>query len=219
MRSEDAAVQVVVCDDHPLIREAVARWVSEDPALQLVGETDGVSSALDAISATEPDVAVVDMRLGDGDAFDLLRALDDLGQNARVLILSSFEDPAVVHKALEAGAAGYLSKSADGGSVCAAVRAIARGERVIAPHLQSSVFAEISRRRREPEANAPSTLSQRERAALTLAAHGRNEREIAKELSVSTSSVKSYMRRAYEKLGVRDRASAVGEAVRRGMID
>lgn len=205
-----------MCDDHPLMRAALARTVREHPRLQVLAEADSTCAAIAAIGRYRPDIAITDMRLGDGDAIEVLQALSAHRLPTRVLVISGFEDPALIHRALKTGARGYIPKRASGEEICAAALAVSRGETFVAPELQSAVLAQIAASDRGDDRVA---LSARERAALQLAARGRNEREIAAELVVSTSSVKSYMRRAYEKLGSRDKTSAVGEAIRRGLID
>lgn len=216
--SGDEPITVVVGDDHPLMREAVARTLSTSPALTVVAQADSTRTVLTAIREHEPKVAVVDLRLGDGDAFEVLATARDEHLRARFLLVSSFGEPALVHKALQGGASGYLTKGADAQTLVSAVRGVAAGQTVVGADLQSALLAEIGRR--DPATQADSAvLSARELAALQLVAAGRKEREIATALAVSGSSVKSYLRRAYEKLGANDRSSAVAEAVRRGLID
>jgi two-component system nitrate/nitrite response regulator NarL len=133
----------------------------------------------------------------------------------RVLLVSANNDPAIVYHALQQGAAGYLPKESSRSEIVNAVLECARGRDVVAPDLASGLAAEI-RRRAEP--SGP-TLSVREREVLGMIANGASIPAIAKQLFLAPSTVKTHVQRLYEKLGVGDRAAAVAEAMRRGLLD
>jgi two-component system nitrate/nitrite response regulator NarL len=163
----------------------------------------------------EPDVVVLDMGLPDHDGYWVLGEIGRMQSSARVLVLSGDESPQSVSRALAAGAAGYMIKDVEGDAICSAILAVARGEDVVARRLQRGVTAE---RRRLAQQPAP-LLTRREREALSLAADGRSTAEIALLLHVSAATVKTHLANAYRKLGVSDRAAAVAEGARRGLID
>ena len=206
-------VRVLVADDHPAMRRALARLVSADGALELVAEAVDGPSALEQIEALAPDVALLDVRMPGRDGLDVLRALMATGSRVRVLLISGYEDGAIAHQAISLGAAGFLSKDSEEDEIRAAIFDVAEGRSVLSRSLQSSVLDQI--RQRVP---GRANLSGRERELLELAAAGASNNEIAQRLSLSPNTVKTYWQRLYEKLGASDRASAIAEALRRGLV-
>jgi len=209
----DGSVRVLVADDHPAMRRALARLVIEHHSLELVGEAVDGDEAVEMIAAVSPDVALLDVRMPKLDGLGLVRRLREEGSPVRVLLISGYEDGAIVHEAISQGAAGFLSKDSEEKEICDAILDVARGRKVLSIALQSGVLDQI--RRRAPE---PVTLSARERELLELAADGVTSAEIAKRLFLSPNTVKTYWQRLYEKLGANDRASAIAEAIRRGLL-
>jgi two-component system, NarL family, nitrate/nitrite response regulator NarL len=219
LRDEDAAadvdgrVRVLVADDHPAMRRALARLVTEHPAFELVGEATDGAEAIDMIEAVSPDVALLDVRMPKLDGLRLLERLQAQAPSVRVLLISGYEDSAIVHEAISRGAAGFLLKDSEEAEICAAISDVARGRAVLSIALQSGVLDQI--RLRAPQ---PVTLSARERELLELATQGITSAEIARRLCLSPNTVKTYWQRLYEKLGASDRASAIAEAIRRGLL-
>ena len=209
-------VTVLVADDHPLFRDGIARAVKDRPDLELVGEAADGRAALDGIRELAPAVAIVDLRLPDLDGMDILNAVKRDGLATRILMLSASTEGPLVFQAVSAGAAGYLSKNADRTAVCDAVAAIARGESVLDPGVQSGLFAEV--RSRGVTDQRP-VLTQREGEILRLIAEGKSAPDISRELFLSTATVKTHLGHLYEKLGVSDRAACVAEAMRRGLLE
>jgi two-component system, NarL family, nitrate/nitrite response regulator NarL len=209
-------VTVLVADDHPLFREGIARAVRERPDLELVAELSDGRAALECIRATSPSVAVVDLRLPELDGVAIANAVTRDGLPTRVLVLSAFTDPRLVYEAMAAGAAGYFSKDADRDAVLDAIAAVARGESRVEPGLQTALFDEL--RGRAHDDDRP-RLTPREREILGLMADGLSAPAIGKRLYVATATVKSHQARIYEKLAVSDRAAAVAEAMRRGLLE
>jgi two-component system nitrate/nitrite response regulator NarL len=207
-------VRVLVAEDHPLYRKGLVESISEREELELVDEVDGGEKALEAIESLRPDVVVLDMRLPGLDGLEVLRQIQEQGRDTKVLMLSAHLEGDVVYDALQAGAAGYLSKEAVGDEICEAVLAVAAGERALSPALQSGLVDEIARRRDEK-----SRLSVREREILELMAEGLSNVQIGERLSVSESTVKSYAGRMFEKLDVATRGAAIAEGMRRGILD
>jgi two-component system nitrate/nitrite response regulator NarL len=209
-------VRVVVADDHPLFREGIERAVRERPELELVaGAADG-REALDRIRDLEPVVAVVDLKLPGLDGLQILNAVTRDGLPTRVLFLSASGDPEVVYRAVQGGAAGYFLKESDREAILDAIAAVARGRTVIDPNLQAGVFDQI--RLRGTGDDRP-ILTAREREVLTLMADGLSGPQIADRLIVALPTVKTHQARLYEKLGVSERAAAVAEAMRRGLLE
>jgi two-component system nitrate/nitrite response regulator NarL len=209
-------VSVVVADDHPLFREGIERAVRERPALELVGSAQDGRGALEVVRGVEPRVAVIDLRLPGLDGLQILNALTRDGVPTRVLILSASGDPELVFSAVQGGAAGYFRKEADRHTILDAISAVARGRTVIDPALHTGVFDQI--RLRGTGEDRP-ILTAREKEVLTLMADGLSGPQIAGRLIIALPTVKTHQARLYEKLGVSDRAAAVAEAMRRGLLE
>jgi two-component system, NarL family, nitrate/nitrite response regulator NarL len=211
-----ARVQVVVADDHPLFREGIERAVRERPDLELVASAADGREALARIRELTPRVAVLDMRLPGLDGLQVLNAVTRDALHTRVLILSASGDPELVYRAVQGGAAGYFRKEADRQAILDAIAAVARGATVIEPGLQAGVFDQISDRATSEDRPI---LTAREREVLTLMAEGASGPQIADRLIIALPTVKTHQARLYEKLGVSDRAAAVAEAMRRGLLE
>jgi two-component system nitrate/nitrite response regulator NarL len=207
---------VLIADDHPLYREGLARAVSGRPDLELVAEATDGRAALEQIHQLAPDVAVLDMRMPGLRGLEVVEALTRDGSPTRVLVLSAAVESSLVYAAVAAGAAGYWSKDADRDAICDAIAAVARGERVLDPSLQSGVFSEIHAR--EVDTGRP-VLTSREHEILLCIAQGKTAPAIGAELFLSTATIKTHLAHLYEKLGVNDRAAAVAEAMRRGLLE
>jgi two-component system, NarL family, nitrate/nitrite response regulator NarL len=208
-------VRVLVAEDHPLFRQAVVRTVKERPDFEVVAETADGREALDAIRALRPDVAVLDLKMPGLDGVQVLNALTRDGDATRVVLLSAYLDGATAFEAVAAGAAAYLSKDADGTRIADAIAAVARGETVIGQEVQSGLAQQI----RAQRDGRRTLLSAREREVLGHVADGRSAPEIGRLLFLSTATVKGHLQSLYDKLGVSDRAAAVAEAMRRGLLE
>ena len=206
---------MLVVDDHPLFRDAMARLLRSWAEVEVIGEAASGRAALERIRADPPDVAVVDVRMPDVDGVQLCAAVGRDGLATRILIVSGYDDDELVYAALEAGAAGYVPKDAPRDEMARAVLAVAHGEMAIAARLASGLASQIRIRR---ERTGP-LLTDREREVLALLAEGKSAPEIGRMLFLATSTVKSHLAHLYEKLGVSDRAAAVAEAMRRGLIE
>jgi two-component system, NarL family, nitrate/nitrite response regulator NarL len=209
-------VSVVVADDHPLFREGIERAVKERPELELVGSARDGREALDLVRALQPLVAVIDLRLPGLDGLQVLNAVTRDGVPTRVLILSASGDPELVYRAVQGGAAGYFRKEADRHTILDAISAVARGDTVVDAVLHAGVFDQIRLRGTGEERPI---LTAREKEVLTLMAEGLSGPQIAGRLIVALPTVKTHQARLYEKLGVSDRAAAVAEAMRRGLLE
>ncbi len=215
MTRDGTRVRVLAADDHPLFREAVVRAIKERPEFELVGEAADGTAALAAIRELAPDVAVLDVKMPGLDGLGVLNAVVRDALPTRVILLSAFLDGTVAFEAIAAGAAAYLSKEAERGRIADTIAAVSRGETVLGPEVQAGLAAEI----RVRGARDRPRLSEREREILEHIAAGRSAPQIAELLFLSTATVKSHLQSLYEKLGVSDRAAAVAEAMRRGLLE
>jgi two-component system nitrate/nitrite response regulator NarL len=208
-------VRVVVGDDHPMFRDGVVRALRSSDSIAVVAEADDGTSALAAIRAHRPDVALLDYRMPGMDGAEVAAAVLRDALPTRVLLISAHDESAIVYRALQDGATGFLPKESTRSELVSAVLDCANGRDVVAPSLAAGLAGEI-RRRAEPDGPA---LSPREREVLALIAAGRSIPAMAKELFLAPSTVKTHVQRLYEKLGVSDRAAAVAEAMRRKILD
>jgi two-component system nitrate/nitrite response regulator NarL len=198
-------LRAFVADDHPLYRGAVLEVIEACDKVELAGSAEDGHEALREIRRLRPDVAVLDVGMPGMSGPGVVEALIDDGAPTRVLLMSGLATSEMAQHALAAGADGFIDKQATAEELCAALWAVARGERVLSPRLTAP---SIDRR-----------LSGREHEVLRLVADGRSAPQIAEQLTLSSHTVKTHMRNLYEKLGVTDRAAAVAVAMRRGLLD
>jgi two-component system nitrate/nitrite response regulator NarL len=208
-------VRVVVGDDHPLFRDGVVRALTSSGSIEVVAEADDGVTALEAIRTHLPQVALLDYRMPGMDGAEVAAAVQRDELPTRVLLVSAHDESAIVYRALQDGAAGFLPKESTRSELVNAVLDCAKGRDVVAPSLAAGLAGEI-RKRAEPEGPV---LSPREREVLKLIAAGSSIPAMAKELYLAPSTVKTHVQRLYEKLGVSDRAAAVAEAMRRKLLD
>ncbi len=208
-------VRVVVVDDHPFFRDGLSRGLTNSGLIEVVGEAEDGRAGLQTIEAERPDVAVVDYQMPDMDGLQLLAAVVRDGLPTRTLMLSAVLDSGIVYAALEAGAAGYLSKEARRQDIVDAVLAVSRGRTVLPPELAAGLATQI---RMRAESTRP-VLSPREMEVLRGFAEGKSIPELGREMFLGASTVKTHTQRLYQKLGVSDRAAAVAEGMRQGLLD
>jgi two-component system, NarL family, nitrate/nitrite response regulator NarL len=211
----DARVTVVVVDDHPFFRDGVSRGLALDGRLEVVGEAGGGHEALELIAREQPAVAVVDYQMPDLDGIGVIHAIKRDQIPTRVLLVSAVTDGAIVFKALEEGAAGYISKESSRSEIIDGVMRVSRGETVIPPELAGSIAEQI---RLRADASAPA-LTPRELEVLRGFAAGKSIPDLAEQMFVAPSTVKTHTQRLYEKLEVSDRAAAVATAMRLGLLE
>jgi two-component system, NarL family, nitrate/nitrite response regulator NarL len=206
----------MIVDDHPLFLEAISMLVERLDGIELAGRCDSGETAIEQITADPPDLVVLDFQLGDITGLDVLSEITARGLSVRALFVSGrlLDDDA--YRLVEAGALGIIEKDASFDQIADAITQVARGGTVLSPRVQAAVMAGVRERREQ----APAVrLSDREQEILHGLARGLSAPAIGRELSLSASTVKSYLQRLYDKLGVSDRAAAVAEGMRRGLVD
>jgi two-component system, NarL family, nitrate/nitrite response regulator NarL len=209
-----SATRVLIADDHPIYIDGLAAAISRTDDLELVATCRDGAEALERIKADAPDVAVLDLRMPRLDAVGVLEEFAPEGPACRVLVLSVHVGAGEVHECVSLGAAGYLAKDTDRAKICDAIRAVAQGQIVLSSEAQAAMAAELQQRR----AAEREQLSAREREILDLLAVGASAPDIAARLYLSTATVKTHLHNLYRKLDVSDRAAAVAEGMRRGLI-
>jgi DNA-binding NarL/FixJ family response regulator len=187
--------------------------VTGDPGFDVIGEAGDGDEAVALAEARRPDVVLMDLRMPRVDGVTAIRRLRDLGNPARILVLTTYDSDADVVPALEAGATGFLLKDTPRGELARAIRAAHRGESVLAPSVTTRLVSQLRR-----PAPAQPTLSERELEVLALIARGETNRGAAGRLFISEATVKTHLLHIYEKLGVNDRAAAVATAFERGLL-
>jgi len=212
----DDTPTVMVVDDHPIWRDAVARDLAED-GFNVVATADGVGSARRRAQAVQPNVVVMDMRLADGDGAQATAEVLTVSPGSRILVLSASDEREDVLEAVKAGATGYLVKSASKTELGAAVRATAEGRAVFTPGLAGLVLGEYRRIAQGPDSNSAPSLTERETEILRHVAKGLTAKQIAARLSLSHRTVENHVARVLGKLGVTSRREAAALAARNGL--
>ncbi|MBN1530513.1 MAG: response regulator transcription factor [Thermoleophilaceae bacterium] len=207
--------RVLIAEDHPMFRGALEEAVRSRPDLELVGTAADGRGAIEEIRRLEPEVALVDMRMPELDGSQVLNAVVRDGLATRVVFLSTHTESAMVFDLLASGASGYLDKTSSADEVCNAIAAAARGGTVLSGSIEGEVLQQIRLRGTGGETH----LTAREHEVLRLVAEGLSAPEIGRRLFIEASTVKTHLQNIYEKLGVSDRAAAVAEGMRRGLLE
>ncbi|GAB3356173.1 response regulator [Amycolatopsis echigonensis] len=205
-------IQVLLVDDHELVRRGLRDLLSDEADLEVVAEAGSVEEALAVAMHVEPDVAVVDVRLGDGDGITLCRELRSKPNPPACLMLTAFDDEEAMVGAIMAGASGYLLKQVRGQDVVNAVREVAAGRSLLDPVSTARVLDKL----RHPPTDELATLTDRERDVLELIGQGLSNREIAERLFLAEKTVKNYVTSVLAKLGMQRRTQAAAWIARRG---
>jgi DNA-binding NarL/FixJ family response regulator len=210
------SIRIVIVDDHPVVRSGLHALLDQRPDLDVVGQAGSGAEALDVVAATNPDVVLCDLRLGEGlDGVEVTRELrgprpESGAPGPAVVILTTFDHDADIVRAVEAGAAGYLLKDASADDIAAAIAQAARGESVFSAALTRRVVDAMRTQRAE--------LSPREREILALLAEGLSNREMARRVFLSEATVKTHLVHIYSKLQVEGRTAAVARARAAGLL-
>jgi DNA-binding NarL/FixJ family response regulator len=211
-------VRVLLVDDHPMVREGLRSMLAVDGVV-VVGEAGTGVDAVRAARTLAPDLILLDMELPDLDGVAVLRELKSCAPGAAVLVVSMHDDPRLVRRAVDAGAAGYVLKGASRRELLAAVTGVRDGESVLDPRLLRALVAEVGRATTgPPTAPLGEALTAVEREVLALIADGLTNREIGERMRWSVATAKKYVQRILDKLAVSDRTQAAVAAVRRGLL-
>ncbi len=205
-------VRLMITDDHPVVRAGLRGMLSGEPDFEVVGEATNGKEALALIGELRPDVVLMDLRMPEMDGVTAISHIKDEYPKTQILVLTTYESDADILRAIETGATGYLLKDAPREDLFGAIRLAAEGKSPLAPTVATRI---MQRMRGDAEEEA---LSTREIEVLELVARGTSNKEIAKQLWVSETTVKSHMLHIFDKLGVADRTAAVTEALRRGIL-
>jgi DNA-binding NarL/FixJ family response regulator len=214
----DNVIRVLLADDHAVVRKGIRQFLEEPGDVVVTAEADDGAEALRLIEKDPPDVAVLDIRMPEVTGVEATRKIKEHFPQVRVLILTAYDDDPYVFALLQAGADGYVLKTASGDELVRAVRTIHRGESALSPEIASKVVRQAVSGRPESAADQVENLTDRELDVLRLAARGLTNRAIGHDLGISHRTVQGHLASIYGKLGVNSRTEAVTEALRRGWI-
>ena len=204
-------IGVFLLDDHEIVRKGVRDLLEAQPDIRVVGEAGTASSALARIPAVRPDVAVLDLRLPDGDGVSVCREVRSRMPEVACLILTSFGDEEALFDAIMAGAAGYVLKQIRGSDLVGAVRTVAAGQSMLDPQAAGKLMARL----RRPKARDPlAGLTPQERRILELIGEGLTNRQIGERMFLAEKTVKNYVSALFAKLGMERRTQAAAYAAR-----
>jgi NarL family two-component system response regulator LiaR len=211
--------RILLADDHPLLREALSQVFSSEKDMEIVGEANNGEEAVNMTSQLKPDILVMDIMMPKFDGLEASRQIKKVAPNTAILILTAYDDDNYVLGLLEAGAAGYLMKSARGQDLVEAVRAIRAGESVLHPMIIEKLLKQAMIKPAGPvDRKIKELLSDREMEMLKLLATGMSNKEIADKLYLSLRTVKAHMSNIFTKMSVASRSEALVEALRKGLI-
>lgn len=211
--TEDGLIHVLIVDDHQMFAASLARVLNDEPDISVLATVESAVDAFEAMSE-EIDVVLVDFRLGRSDGIETTRTLVASWPNVRVVMLTASNDEALLASALEAGCAGFITKSESVDTVFAAIRGAAVGEAVISPALLARILPRLVAR---PKGRNPD-LTRRELEVLMLMAQGGSNQQIADQLFISRDTVRNHVASILSKLGVNSKIQAVTVGLQRGMI-
>ena len=211
-------IKVLVVDDHPVFRHGLISVLENLPGFEVVGEaTNGVESVAKAEQCM-PDVVVMDIRMAGGTGIEGAAAIHEAFPEVNVLMLTVSDRDDDLLAAIQAGAKGYLLKDAELDELADAIRLVARGEVIISPAMATRFVEEFQQKGRRGNGENMNGLSPREKEILCKVAEGASNKEIAKELYISETTVKAHLRSILEKLQVKNRAEAVAKATAKGLV-
>ena len=207
-------IRVMLVDDHEVVREGLRTLLARRPNVTVVGEAGSVAEAVDAAAKAKPDVVIMDVRLPDGSGVEACRLIRDHRVETRVIMLTSYADDEALFASIVAGASGYLLKQTRGQALVDAIDAVAKGRSLLDPDVTEKVLERVRRGRKE-EDPAFASLTDQERKVLEQMAEGKTNREIGEILFLSEKTVKNYVSRVLDKLGLKRRAEAAAYMARR----
>jgi two-component system response regulator DevR len=213
--TQGGQIRVLIVDDHEMVREGLMAMLQPEPDFDVVGQTGRGAGVVELVEATRADVVLLDARLPDVSGVEVCRRLSLSHPEVSVVILTTYTDPDLVQECIQAGARGYVVKDVERFSLKESIRAVYRGQAVLAPQVAGQV---IDRARTRQPGLRRAALSASQVAILRLISRGHSNREIAAEVHLSENTVKTHVQEIFRKLGVRNRVEAAILAGKSGWI-
>ena len=210
-------VRILIADDHPIVREGLATVLSQEEGLEVVGQAANGAEAVSQSTKLQPDIVLMDMQMPVMDGVEAIQKIKGTSPDIKIIVLTTYESDDYIFRGIEAGARAYLLKDSPPEDLVHAIRAIHRGESVIEPRVATKLLDRLNQL--SQSATHESALSPRELEVLQLMATGAVNKEIAAQLFIGESTVKTHVIHLFNKLSVKHRTEAVAEAVRRGIIN
>jgi DNA-binding NarL/FixJ family response regulator len=207
------SIRVVIADDHNVVRKGIRDLLSDEDDITVVGEARNGHEAVDLATALQPDVVVMDIAMPELTGVEATRQIRAQAPNVRVLVLTAYDDDPYIYSLLDAGATGYILKTAESREIVRAVRATAAGQAALDPAVAPRLIARLTK----PAAGGD-TLTDRELDVLRRAARGLTNKQIGADLQISDRTVQNHLANIYGKLGVASRTEAVTAALQRNLI-
>ncbi len=205
-------IRVLIADDHLVVREGLEAMLHSSDEFEIVGQAVDGLEALRLVEELRPDVVLIDVQMPNMDGIEATQRIMQQAPTTQVVILSSFDQDEYIYKAIQAGARGYLLKDIELHALLDVVRAAARGESVLPPHIATRLMEHISAQRTQAH------LTKREQEVLCVLAKGLRNKEIASQLNIAERTVKSHVANIIAKLGVSSRTEAVSQAFKEGRV-
>ncbi len=213
-----AKIRVLLADDHVLVRQGIRQFLEDEDDIEVIAEADNGVEAVRLSQEQQPDIAILDIRMPEMTGVEATRRIRSQAPGVRVLILTAYDDEPYVFALLQAGADGYVLKTAPAEELLRAVRTIHGGSPALSPEIAGKVIQQLTGAKPAGTADRIESLTERELDVLRLAARGMTNREIGHDLGISHRTVQGHLASVYEKLGVSSRTEAVTEALKRGWI-
>lgn len=212
------SIRVVLADDHAVVRKGIREFLESAGDIQVVGEAADGDAAVRLVAEHRPDVAVLDIRMPGASGIEATREIKARHPGVGVLILTAYDDDPYVFALLQAGANGYVLKTASSSELVQAVRTVARGESALDPAVAHKLVQQLTTGRPQAAAGTPEALTGREVEVLHLVARGLTNKAIGQKLGISDRTVQGHLANIYGKLNVNSRTEAVTEALKQGWI-
>ncbi len=220
--ARSSTIRVLIVDDQQLMREGLRTLLELEEGIAVAGEAADGTAAVDAFHRLHPDVVLMDLRMPGMDGVEAIRRIRSTDPGAKILVLTTFDEDALVFESVRAGARGYVLKDLGGTQLAQAIRTIAAGGAALQPTVARKVmdaFARLTESSPGSEHHLQEPLSARERAVLGLVARGHSNKEIAERLFLAEGTVKNHVSTILAKIGARDRTQAALKARQLGLID
>ncbi|MCH8280323.1 MAG: response regulator transcription factor [Chloroflexi bacterium] len=213
------AVKILIVDDHAVVRDGLRVMLDRREEFVVVGEAENGLEAVAKVRELEPDVILMDLRMPELNGVEAMRQIRAENSEAKFLVLTTYDTDEYIFDAIEAGAKGYLLKDASREDLFQAISAVHRGESLVQPRVASRVLDRLAQLTRQAgQAAEPQLLSDRELEVLQLMASGAANKQIASDLTISESTVKTHVTNIFQKLDVNHRTEAVTKAMSKGII-